>query len=349
MISSVLLSLGLAWQTVSPEIVQHVRAGMEAQKAGHLDEAIAEFRKVTELAPDLPAAFVNLGAAYMQRRNYSAAIPPLKHAVEMKPDLVGAQQMLGYALLSEGYAAEAIPHLERADVPDALGIAQLETGKFPEAIANFERALAKHPNDPEILYDLSKAGGLLAKTAADTLESTFPDSARSHEALAENYAALGKFPEAEKEFLEAIRLNPSSPGLHMALGQLYAQAGDWAKAQGQFQEEAKLRPGDAEAAYRLGSALLELGRVTEAKAELVRADQLRPQMPETLYALGKASSLAGDAPAAEKAWTEQIAVENAGALAAQAHFGLATLYRKLGRTAEAAREMQAYQKIQPRR
>jgi Flp pilus assembly protein TadD len=65
MLAASFLFLGLALQTVSPAVVRHVQAGMAAQKAGRLSEAIAEFKQVTELAPNLAAAFVNLGAAYM--------------------------------------------------------------------------------------------------------------------------------------------------------------------------------------------------------------------------------------------------------------------------------------------
>jgi outer membrane protein assembly factor BamD (BamD/ComL family) len=69
-------------------------------------------------------------------------------------------------------------------------------------------------------------------------------------------------------------------------------------------------------------------------------------MPETLYALGKAASLSGDSATAEKAWSRVIEIENTTALAAQSHFGLAALYRKQGKTAQAQHEMQEFQKLQ---
>ena len=69
-------------------------------------------------------------------------------------------------------------------------------------------------------------------------------------------------------------------------------------------------------------------------------------MPETLYSLGKAASLNGDNAAAEKAWTELLGVEQSTGLAAQAHFGLANIYRKQGRQADAQREMEAYRKLE---
>ncbi len=260
-----LLFFWLAWQAVSPDVAQHVNAGIEAQKQGRLDAAIAEFKKVTELEPKLAAAFVNLGAVYLAKGDYGDAAAALKRALDLDPELVGAHQMLGYALLTQGYAAEAIPHLEKAQATDALGIAQIETGKLPEAIGNLEAALAKRPNDPDLLYYLGRASGLLSKQVFDTLLSDYPDSARAHEALAENYSALRRVPEAEKEFREALKLRPETPGLHLALGQLYAVAAQWPKAEEEFRAEAKLRPGDAEAAYRLGSALLQEGKVRDAR------------------------------------------------------------------------------------
>jgi tetratricopeptide (TPR) repeat protein len=346
LIGSLILYAGLAWQTVSPDAASHVRAGLEAQKQGHLSEAIVEFKKVTELAPNLDAAFVNLGAAYMQDRQYGAAIAPLKRSLELNPNLPGAQQMLGYALLAQGYASESIPYLEKSHAQDALGIAQLKTGKLPEAIANLNAALAHRPNDPELLYYLGRASGLLSKEAFDTLESGFPNSARAHQAIAENEAVLRNVPEAEKEYAEAVRLQPAAPGIHLAFGLLYAGASKWAEAEQQFRVETKIQPGDAEAAFRLGNALLQEGKIDEACIWLQKADGLRPQMPETLYALGKAESLSGNASKAEQAWTQVIALEKSSPLAAQAHFGLAGLYRKQGRAQAAEREMQIYQQLQ---
>jgi tetratricopeptide (TPR) repeat protein len=337
--------LWMLWQTVSPEAAQHARAGLQAKQEGRLDEAIAEFKKVTELEPNLAAGFVYLGAVYLEKREEAPGIAALKRALELSPDLLGAHQMLGVALLSEGNAAEAIPHLEKAQARDALGIAQIETGQYTEAILNLQAALSARPNDSDLLYYLGRASGLLYKQAFDSLESAYPDSPRSHQALGENYAAMRRVPDAEKEYLDALRLRPDTPGLHLELGELYEVAGQLPKAEEEFRFEAKLRPADAEAAYRLGNILLQNGKLREARNELERADQLRPDMPETLYALGKAAGLNGDTAAAEKDWKRLLEVEKGNVLAAQAHFGLAGIYRKQGKAADAAREMNEFRKL----
>ena len=341
-----LLLLWFAAQTLSPEAVQHMQAGIAADKQQQFDVAIAEFRKVTELEPTYADGFISLGQAYMEKHDFASAVKPLKRALEVNSDLAPAHQLLGYALIAQGYAAEAIPHLQRVDDKTGLGIAEIQTGQLPEAVANLQAALAARPNDQDLLYYLGRASGLLSKQSIDSLLAAYPDSARAHQALAENYFVLRQMPEAEKEYHEALRLRPDVPEVHLELGEVYAGAFQWAKAEEEFRTQAKLQPGNAEAAYRLGTALLEQGKAHEARAELVRADKLMPDMPETLYSLGKAASLEGDTAAAEKEWTKLLSIEKDTSLAAQAHFGLANLYRKQGKTAAAQHEMQEFQRLQ---
>lgn len=345
MIRSLLL-IALALQLSSPKAAEHMQAGIAADKQKNFAVAAVEFKKVTQLDPTFVDGFISLGQAYMESGDYGSSIPPLKHALELNADSAPAHQLLGYSLLAQGYANEAIPHLQRSADKSALGIAQIQTGQLPEAVANLQTALAAHPNDPDLLYYLGRASGLLAKQSVDTLLAAYPDSARAHQAMAENYFVLRRMPDAEKEYREALRLRPALPEAHLALGEVYAGAFQWPKAEEEFRIQVKLRPGNAEAAYRLGQALLEQGKVHEAHEELARADRLLPDMPETLYSLGKADSLEGDASAAEKAWTKLLTIEKESPLAAQAHFGLAGIYRKQGKTADAQREMQEFQKLQ---
>jgi tetratricopeptide (TPR) repeat protein len=340
------LCLWLASQSPSPAALQHLQAGIEADKQRNVAVAIAEFRKVTELDPALPAGFLNLGQAFMESQDYANAVPALKHALQLDPNLASAHLLLGYALLAQGYAAQAIPHLQKVNEQGALGVAQIETGDLPQAVKNLQAALAKRPNDPDLLYYLGRASGLLSKQSMDTLLAGYPDSARAHQALAENYYVLRQMPQAEREYKEALRLKPDTPHLHLELGLVYAGASQWQKAAQEFRAETRLQPGNAEASYRLGDALLQQGKAQEARVALERADHLKPEMPETLYALGKAASLSGDPAGAEKAWLKVISIEKESSIAAQAHFELANLYRKQGKAADAEREMQEFTKLQ---
>jgi tetratricopeptide (TPR) repeat protein len=334
-----------AWQVASPQAAEHMQAGIAAEKARNFDAAIAEYKQVTELDPKFTDGFVGLGQAYMEKGDYGSAIAPLKHAVELDADSAPAHQLLGYSLLAQGYASEAIPHLKRSTDTTTLGIAEVQAGQLTEAVRDLEVARNAHPNDPDILYYLGRASGLLAKQSIDTLMAAYPDSARAHQAMAENYFVLRRTQDAEKEYLDALRLRPGLPEAHLALGEVYADAAQWTKAEEQFRLQVKAQPGNAEATYRLGESLLEQGKAHEARPELVRADKLMPEMPETLYALGKADSLDGEPDAAVKAWTKLLSIEKQSSLAAQAHFGLAAIYRKQGKMAEAKQEMAEFENL----
>ena len=340
------LFLWLALQGVSPEGAQHMQAGVEAHKQGQLDVAIKEFRKATESDPNLAEAFLDLGEVCQETRDFPAAVAALKRALELSPELEAAHLQLGYALLAQGYAEEAIPHLDRVHALEALGVAQIETERYEAAVANLSAALVKRPGNPDLLYYLGRASGLLSKRAIDSLLDAYPNSARSHQAMGENYLVLRQMPQAETEFTEALLQRPEIPGLHLELGLVYAGGARWDKAEEEFRVETRMQPGNAEAAYRLGAALLQQGKAHEARQELERADQLGPDMPETLYSLGKAASLDGNPVAAEKAWTRVIELEKESSLSAQAHFGLANLYRKQGNAAKSEREMQEYKRLQ---
>ncbi len=340
------LFLFFAWQNISPTAAQHMQAGAAADQNRQIDVAIAEFKMVNELEPRYAPGFVSLGQAYMEKRDFASALTVLKHAVQLDPDFEPGHQLLGYALLAQGYAAEAIPHFEKVGEKAALGIAQIQIGKFGEAVTNLQAALAEHPSDPDLLYYLGRASGLLSKQSMDTLMAAYPDSPRSHQAMGENYFVLRQMPEAEKEYAEVLRMNPTSPEVHLELGEVYASSSQWPKAEDEFRAQVKLQPGDAEAAYRLGTVLLQQGKAKEARAELTRADRLQPDMPETLYSLGKSDALEGDTAAAEAAWTKLLTIEKDTPLAGQAHFALAGLYRKQKKFDLAQREMREFQRLQ---
>ncbi len=355
------MAMSLALQPVAscsglqtpPDLRHHVDAGLKAKQAGDLDGAIRQFQRVVELAPNLAAAHVNLGAVYFEKKDYDNAIPSLRQALELSPDLPGAHAMLGVALLSQGYASQAVPHLEKAQaVPggeDLLGVALLESGRTREAIDRLEAALQRKPDDPDLLYYLSQALGLLSKQLFDRLAERSPASARTRQVAAEAHAAAGNREAAEKEYRAALALRPDLRGVHLALGELYLGSGDYQSAEREFREEARLAPGSAAAAYQLGVVLLNRGLVPAALAELQRADRLQPGMPETLLELGKAAAAAGDLAQAEKLLRQVLDREQASRLAESAHYQLAQVYRKLGRAADAGREMKRFQDLRKAR
>jgi protein O-GlcNAc transferase len=333
---------------VTPELQRHIESGLRAKSAGDLDTAVQEFTRVAELAPGLAAAHVNLGAVYLEKKDYANAARSLHRALELDPALPGAHAMLGAALLAQGYAQDAIPHLEKGQADDLLGVALLEADRARDAVDHLEAALGKRPGDPDLLYYLAQAHDRLAKRVFEQLQQSSPDSPRAHQALGEALAASGKIAEGEQHFRAALAARADLRDVHYALGELYLESSDYGKAEPEFRAEARLSPGSAAAAYKLGLVLANLGRTAEAIVELRRAEALLPGVPETLVELGKALNASGDAASAEPLLQTALSKVQAGDLAASVHFQLANVYRKLGRTADADREMKAFQQLRAR-
>jgi hypothetical protein len=72
-------------------------------------------------------------------------------------------------------------------------------------------------------------------------------------------------------------------------------------------------------------------------------------MPETLLELGKATAAVGEFASAETLLQKVVEQEQASRLAESAHFQLAQIYRRLGRPADADREMKRFQELRKTR
>lgn len=392
-------------QGPTPEVIEHAQAGAAAMQQGKLNVAIQEFRKVTELQPDSAVGHARLGDAYFQNGDYGAAIPELELALRFNPNMNDTHQTLGIALLLQGDPEAALPHLEKVRTPELLGLAYLETGRLGAAMAALDAALARQPNDPNLLYYFGRATASASKLSADQLaklktEPARPtgggadnasrppqgllslqdalakhpndrdlllafsqaaaqasqkafdqilessaSSARAHQVLAERDFESGRLADAEREYVESLRLKPYTANVHLALGNVLAAEGKWPAAVAQFRMETQLRPLSADAFYSLGSVLLEQGQARGALDDLAQADRLRPDTPEILLALGRAAFAAREAARAEASWTRLLGIDNKSGLAASAHLGLSTLYRQAGRSLEATREMAAFEEL----
>jgi Flp pilus assembly protein TadD len=85
------------------------------------------------------------GQAYMEKRDYDSAIAPLKHALELDKDSAPAHQLLGYACSCRAMRQRRFRTCNFRTDKTALGIAQIQTGQLPEAVANLQAAQQRTP------------------------------------------------------------------------------------------------------------------------------------------------------------------------------------------------------------
>jgi tetratricopeptide (TPR) repeat protein len=119
--------------------------GVQAQKANHLPEAIAAYRRATQIDPSYYDAYYNLGLAAIESGNTQLALSTYEVALAIRPDALDARYNFALAL---------------------------KQGKFvPDAIVELQKLLAAYPNE-------SRAHLVLGNLYAQQLHE--PSKARAH-------------------------------------------------------------------------------------------------------------------------------------------------------------------------
>jgi len=199
------------------------------------DDALAAYRKASELTPKDPEPHLSAGLLHERQKEFSDAEAEYKQALTLDPhstDPHSAEAAIGLTniYMKSGHLGDAEPLLRRlaAERPDDAGIhLQLgrvlaAEGKKDDAIAAIQTALKLSPTDSDAQRDLADLYAIAGKN--DLAESTYralvtaqPKDPELHRALGKALLLQKKFPEAEQEFLAAVRLKRDWPDVYVDL------------------------------------------------------------------------------------------------------------------------------------
>lgn len=145
-------------------------AGEALIKEGKHDEAIAKFNEAIAVLPACHVCYYYIGFANAQKQQYADAEAGFKKAIELKPDFVEAynalagvyntQKKYDEALAASAKAAELAGTGGGGGNASAIynqGVTLWNAQKFPEAKAQFEKAVALDPSMAEAWYQLGMA------------------------------------------------------------------------------------------------------------------------------------------------------------------------------------------------
>jgi Flp pilus assembly protein TadD len=129
---------------------------------GDLTGASSAFEKITQIVPDNPDGWVNLGRVRVQEGNLAAAREALEHALSLNPHLARAHFFYAKMLRQEGRYDEATTHLREVleqyprdrVVHDDLGRIYFLQRRYSDAVKEFKTTLAIDPEDLEANYNL---------------------------------------------------------------------------------------------------------------------------------------------------------------------------------------------------
>jgi tetratricopeptide (TPR) repeat protein len=238
-----------------------------------------------------------------------------------------------------------------------LGWAYKTLGRWVEAADTFTKALEFLSQAEGKHRDLNMAtayyargyvyGSLAAKQKGDEAQQNFEKAERDFlEALKLNkdymlvYCYLGvlygeqkRWDEAVKAFKKAIKLKPRYPGAHHDLGAIYAQSGRPKLALKEFEKAVEYDPKNLPALRHLSEAYYNAGRWEDARRILLRILKLDPADQEALYKLGGVYLHFGNFLKAEESLHKVLELDPDDATA---YSNLGIIYFKSGRLGDAA-------------
>jgi tetratricopeptide (TPR) repeat protein len=211
-----------------------------------------------------------------------------------------AHNVLGFDLGLSGRVPEAIVQYERAlrikpDYAAAqynLGNALLQVGRPHDAIGHYEQALRLMPDSALVHYNLGNAlsqDGHAEEAIGQYAQALRikPDYAEAQYNLGNVLLQAGKLHDAIGSYEQALQIKPEYAEAHNNLGYALLQAGKAEEAIAHLHEALRLQPNTAETHYNLGNALLQLGRVQEAIEQYQQALRIKPGFTEARDALAR--------------------------------------------------------------
>ncbi|MGA7341531.1 MAG: tetratricopeptide repeat protein [Terracidiphilus sp.] len=202
------------------------------------------------------------------------------------------------------------------EAPDQSSRAQGLAGHLTEIALGYQQVLERNPRHPQALVGMSlvalasRQTELAAKMAAAGVDASAPDSnlqGTAWVALGQALKAAGRNEEAERAYMQAIRLDGMNPLARLGLGELKLACELPEDAAREFELALKRQPSLAGALLGLGNALALMDRNQEALARYEEALALRPRLAEAEFAAGFALSRLGQSKEAEIRYRRAIA------------------------------------------
>lgn len=216
---------------------------------------------IADTCPDEQGAYAVLKKHYGISGGSRGAVATCQEFARLKPLDAYAHVLLGDACVDTGRIPEAVDSYERALALDSacfeahlgMGKAQCELGHYPEAIASYERALGLKP-----------------------------DSADAHLALGLALSSAGQCDRAMQSFQRAKQLDPQIAGTQVTTGKTFMQAGMYAQAIECFQDAVQADHAHAQAYFNLGKAYARVGDTALAMEQHRVLQSLDPQLADQL-------------------------------------------------------------------
>jgi tetratricopeptide (TPR) repeat protein len=300
-----------------PEVARTLMEDAErAREANRIDDAVAKYRRVIEVAPSLASAYVNLGALYFKQGKVADAYETFVRGVAASPadrtllfNAAAAAQQLGKSAEALKYVDEAIAKTPRDAALYSLRATILRSlNRNDDALAAITHATQLAPDDAKYQFTLGNTlvplgrrdEAIAAYRKAADLDRTFLrayfnlgavlfDAGRYDEALDAYHMALAPIDQAFANHQPVEAVNARA---YTNLGAIYLKQQKWAEAIDAYQKASNLDD-SAAAHYNLGFLFFTTGKSERAQQEYRKALAADASLPLAYLHLGAIAFKAG--------------------------------------------------------
>ncbi len=298
--ATALIAMSLAAPVLSakqdmPEVARTLLE--EAERAGEsnrVEEAIAKYRRLIQVAPTLASAYVNLGAIYFKQGKIAEAYDTFVRGIAsasadrtLLSNAAAAAQQLGKSGEALKYIDDAITRAPRDAALQSLRSAILRSlNRNDDALAAITQAVKLAPDDAKYQFSLGntlaslgrKDDAIAAYRKAVGIDKTF---LRAYFNLGAVLFETGRYDEArdayrialapiDKAFANQQPVEMINARAYSNLGAIYLKQQKWAEAIDAYQKAANLDD-DSAAHYNLGFLFFTTGKFDRAQYEYRKA------------------------------------------------------------------------------
>jgi len=334
-----------------------LKAAIEAQQAGHNQEAIKDYREILKNYPQVFAVRSNLGAALAGEGRYAEAISEYERALELQPNpQVKLNLALAYYKLANYQAAaERLAALHR-ELPDnsqvitVLADSELRLGHNKAVITlltPFQRAEASNQTYSYLLGTALIRDNQVAKgqVVIDQILRN-GDSPECHLLMGLVKFQSSEFAGARDDFAKALALDPRLPEGQAYYGMALLSTGDQAGARKAFTTELASDPNNFVANLNMGVLLRQDESYGDAMKYLRQALLIRPADPGVRFQMASIEMSEGKLKEATQD-LESLVKDSPQFI--EAHVALATVYFREKRKTDGERERATYAKLNAER
>lgn len=265
--------------------------GRQAEQAGNLDQALADYKAALSRRPDDADWRYRLGCVHLKRADFGSARQQFEIGLTLRPGDPRMLTNLGVALDHLGHREEALMAYQRAanlagapaESHHNLGALYAEEGRIEDAIRAFNEAVQRAPDAEgycSLGLALLHAGDLVR--AFDSFERAVACDrrhVRAHYHAAVCLLKRGRYEEALRRFELVLGLEPGLVRAHLNRGVCLHNLERFEAALAALTQAEAAFPEDGRVHFQLALTLDALGKNAEARRHYHQARLLREESP----------------------------------------------------------------------